>query len=192
MNANERAPYLEAADTVLGPIGFKRKKKEHEWRRVADRDTDWIHLNFGLGVVNPSYGVKYTDVDALFPPELGVRCGPWSMLQSLTGTSYSVMATSPSVVARDLLIAVEAFPQLRDRQAFTHFLMSDLPSKQFVTLFSRRIRMLPAMLASLGRMEEAFTCLTQFEAMALSRDQMRPSYDVFAAYFKSKFEGKKA
>jgi hypothetical protein len=192
MNAAERSFYLEAAHAVLVPLGFRQKKKEFEWRRVAERDIEWIHLNFGLGVINPSYGVRYSDVDALFPPELTVRCGPWCMLQDLTGTSYSVATTPPSVVSRDLLRAVEEFHHLRDRQAFTDLLMRDDRSNGAVILFSYRIRMLPAMLGSLGRLDEAFSWLAQFEAVAPDRDQMLPSYGVYAAYFRSKFQEKKS
>jgi hypothetical protein len=70
--------------------------------------------------------------------------------------------------------------------------MSEERSRTLVILFSDRIRMLPAMLASLGRLEEAFAWLARFEAVAPGRDQMLPSYDVFASHFRSAFQPKNA
>jgi hypothetical protein len=188
MNAAERAPYLEAGDAVLLPLGFKRRKKDYEWRRVVGRDTESLHLNFGLGVINPSYGVSYTDLDALFPAELGVRCGPWCMLQSLTATSYSMDETPPARVTHDLLLAVAEFPALRDRPAFADLLMAEKLPPKFVNLFSARIRMLPVLLATLGRPTEAHAWLTRFEAEAPGRDQQLPRYAVFAAQFRATFQ----
>lgn len=185
MNVSERAPYLEAADAMLVPEGFQRKKKEFEWRRVVELDTEWIHLNFGLGVINPSYGVRFADVDALFPADLGVRCGQHRMLQSLTGTSYSKGATSPLVVANDLVRATGEFSRLRERKAFIEQLESEELSRRFGILFSNRIRILPAMLASLGRWKEALGWVVRFESVAFGRDQISPSYEVFAAHFRT-------
>jgi len=190
MNATERAPYLDAGDAVLAPLGFKRKKKEYVWRRTVDSDVEWIHLNFGLGVINPSYGVSYADLNSLHPPELGVRCGPWGMLESLTGTSYSSSATPPSVVMRDILKAMEEFSRLRDRETFTNTLMSEQPQRTLVVLFSDRIRMLPVMLVSLGRVQEAFDWLERFEVLAPTKDQIVPEYAVFVSHFRAKYQSK--
>lgn len=186
-NATERAPYLEAGDAVLMPLGFKRKKREYEWRRAVDRDVEWIHLNFGRAVINPSFGVSYVDLNSLLPPEVGVRCGQHFMLLSLTGTSYSSDTSSPNDIALDLQKAVSEFPQLHDREAFIQILMSDkAPTKQ-VLLFSHRIRTLPLMLATSGRLAEALDCLARFEASDLARDQMVPGYDVYASHFRKKY-----
>ena len=191
MNAAERAPYLEAGDVALIPLGFKRKKKEFMWRRAVDSDIEWIHLNFGKGMIGPSYGVHYADLERLFPPDLGVRGGPWCLLEHLTGTSYSSSTTPPDVVARDLLIAVEELRALSDRQGYTDVLMSEQRPRKFVVLTVDRIRMLPVLLASFGRFKEAFTWLARFELLAKESDQMVPPYEAFAAHFRATYESKK-
>jgi hypothetical protein len=192
MNAAERAPYFDAGDAVLGPLGFKRKKKEYEWRRTMGSDVEWIHLNFGLAVINPSYGVSYTDLNELLPAELRVRCYATSMLRSLTGTSYSSPETTPSEIARDLLRALPELTRFRDRRIFTEILMSETSSHGMVILFSDRIRMLPLLLVSAGRVQEAFDWIARFEALAPTRDHMAPGYEVFASHFRAKYETRKA
>jgi len=192
MNAAERAPYLDAGDAVLMPLGFKRKKKEFAWRRPAGSDVEWIHLNFGLGVINPSYGVSYADLNALFPPGLGVTCGPSGLLQSLTGTSYSSSKTPPNKVAGDFSAAISQFPKLRDRAAFAEVLMSETPPRTLVNFFSDRIRALPLLLISLGRTQEAFEWLARFEAVAPERDQIQPPYHVYAAHFRRHYASQDA
>jgi hypothetical protein len=184
MNAAARAPYLEAGDALLIPLGFRRKKSEFAWRRTVGPDVEWLHLNFGLGVINPSYGVTYADLDAQMPAELGLRCGPSNMLQSLTGTAYSSAETPPELVAHGLLKAVAEMPALRDRHGFAAELMAEQCPQKYTASFSTRIRALPVLLASLGRLEEAHAWLARFEPLAQQRDQKVPGYDVFAAEFR--------
>lgn len=183
MNAATRAPYLEAGDTVLGPLGFKRKKRDYLWNRANGDDIEWIHLNFGIDLISPSYGVTFRDIEASYPQHLDVRCGVMCLLQGLTGASYSGDRTPPSFVARDLLVAVEQFPKLRDRQAWTEILMSEERPRQFVILNSHRMHMLPALLANLGRIEEAQTWLAKFEGTT-DGDQSPRGYAEFAEHFR--------
>lgn len=187
MNATERAPYFEAGDVALVPLGFKRRKKDYEWRRAFGSDIEWIHINFGLGVINPSYGVRYTDLDRLLPAELGIRCGPSGMLAVLTGKSYSSSITDPSEVAEDLLKAAAELPKLGDRDAFMDLLMSEARSQTLLILYSDRIRTLPLMLANSGRLPEAFEWLEKFKSLPLVKDRRVPGYDVFVAHFRAKY-----
>lgn len=55
MKRVEAHRYLIAADELLEPLGFRRKMRNQEWRRVVDPNhTDWIHLHFGRAGINPS------------------------------------------------------------------------------------------------------------------------------------------
>jgi len=192
MNATERAPYLEACDAALVPLGFKRKKKEQEWRRTVGSDIEWFHLNFGLAVINPSFGVRFTDMSDLLSAELGLKCLAMYMLRPLTGSNYSSPETSPSELARDLLRALPEILKLRDRGALTDVLMSETVPRGMVVFFSDRIRMLPLLLASAGRVQEAFDWLARFEVLAPAQDHMVPGYDTFASHFRTKYRLKNA
>jgi hypothetical protein len=190
MISAERDPYLSSVDQVLFPLGFKRLKKDFEWTRSVDLvDTLWIHLNFGLAVINPSFGVRYTDLDKALPPEAGGRFGTMQMLSSLSAKSYSSPETSPLQIANDILeIALPHLQKLRDRCWVVDRLQSESPNEWPLTGASFRMRLLPLLLATSGRISDGLDWLNRFEIIALEKDQLIPSYNVFAGYFRKKYE----
>jgi hypothetical protein len=53
--------------------------------------------------------------------------------------------------------------------------------------YSHRIRLLPLLLASAGRVREAREVLRRFALESLGRDQLLPNYATFAAAFEARF-----
>jgi len=188
MNAAERDPFLNAADDALGPLGFKRPKSKFEWKRKVDEaNTYWIHFNFGLGVINPSCGVWYTDLATLVPKDVGVVCAVSRMLEGISGSSYSSV-TAPSLLANHVIaFAIPELEALRDRSAVIRSLESDPATKWPVFDRSSRIRLLPLLLAQAGRLQEAANYLNEFERVAPDIDQQIPRYAVFAEFFRGTY-----
>lgn len=188
MNAIEREPFLKAIDAVLEPLGFKRLKRSYEWKRsINPANLESIHCNFGLGVINPSFGVKYKDLGESVPPDIGAVTSVAEMLESITGVSYS-SETNPKILAEHVLTyAIPQLVKLSDRDIVINMLEEDTPRKWPVFGVSARIRLLPLLLAQRGRIDEARTWLTRFEDTAQSMDQQLPAYPVFASYLRTKY-----
>ena len=188
MSPKEREPFLEALDGVLLPLGFKRRKSSFEWkRRVDKRDLEWIHVNFGLGVINPSFGVKYEDLSTLLPSESGAACSVFEMLSSVSGKAYTV-DTPPQEVAADVrALALPGLGCLRDRALVVERLKRE-SSRDWPTLgASERVRLLPLMLAHSGHVDDALEWLREHEDYAVRVDQQLPNFTSYAAYFRARY-----
>ena len=170
----------------MNSIGFKRRKRELEWRRKIDAaNSEWIHFNFGLGIVNPSFGVHYTDLNNLVPQELGVICSVVNMLEGISGCGYS-SETKPTLLAEHVIkYVLPKLVELRDRPTVIQQLESESPGDWPVWGRSARIRLLPLMLANIGKLSEALDRLTAFEKIAPSIDQQRPEYAEYAKFFRA-------
>jgi hypothetical protein len=188
MNALEREPFLLALDSALAPLAFKRRKTHFKWQRTAaGSNLTWIHLNFGLGVINPSFGVQYSDLADILPPEAGAVTGVSEMLSSSSGAQYSSM-TPPRVMADHVLAyAVPRISLLADRRAVAQRLKEKKPSDWPIVGAAWRMRLLPLLLATDGRIEEAEDWLARFESEAPQLDQLIPRFDVFARHFRQKY-----
>lgn len=188
MNPTERDSYLRAVDLVLNPLGFKRSKSSFEWKRKVDsQNSEWIHLNFGKAVINPSLGVFYADLEKLLPPEAGAVTGVSRMLSTIASQSYSTQ-TRPEQIAEDIVrFALPALVQLRDRVAIAAVLQNSLASDWPTFSASHRMRLLPLLLAGMGRVSEALDWLTHLEKVASSSDQMLPKFEAFASHFRGKY-----
>ena len=188
MTSAEREPYLLACDPVLIPLGFTRKKRAQEWKRAdVTGDIEWVHLNFGLAVINPSLGVSYGDMDALLPPDLGPWTGVMRMLPPPGGGIYATPETKPSDLVADLAKAVPpALAQLRDRNEVIRQLQKPEAKDWPVAGAMIRKRTLPLMLISAGRLSEAADWLTQLEALPPVNE--RPGeYSAFVNYLRAKY-----
>src|SRR5215475_2050730 len=73
MNKATKTKYLEDLDDALTALGFNRRRNHQEWKHQVDSANElWIHINFGLSIVNPSIGVNYLDLVELLPQESGL------------------------------------------------------------------------------------------------------------------------
>jgi len=188
MNRAERIPYLDAGDSVLTPLGFRRKKRDQEWRRTIDGESvEWVHLNFGLSVINPSFGVHYAELDRLIRDNGNASWGTSIMLSTITHRSYDLVDTSPDEIANDLLIAAREVEKLRDRSFVIKQLEAELPKDWPVASRSMRMRLLPLLLAGSGRISEALEWIGRFETLAPVEDQMVPLFGVFASNLREHF-----
>ena len=188
MTPVEREAYLIALDEALLPLRFKRPRSSFEWKRRLDKfNSQSIHLNFGLAGINPSIGVRYEDLAKLLPRDSGSVFQTARMLTSITGAIYSD-ETLPSKLVTDILNS--ALPELvrhMDREQVVLALSSSdsidwpAPSK------SHRIRLLPLLLASLGKSNEALQWLSEFESTEAALDQMLPNYRIFSNHFRARF-----
>jgi len=90
MNKASQQQFLVEVDRVLEPIGFKRPKSSYEWKRkTSNNDIEWFHINFGLTVINPSFGVEFQDLKRVLPKESGAVYSVSRTLSSLSSCSYS-------------------------------------------------------------------------------------------------------
>lgn len=187
MKAGEQARYLEALDECLLPLGYRRQRRESAWRRMDARDRLWVHLNFGLGVINPSVGVCYADLAQLLPSESGAQGAVLNTglsLTTLSGRQYTGAALAVRLATDLVDIGLPALTKLRDRSAVIDRLISGRPGDWPVAGAMIRMRLLPLLLADRGRVDEALVWVAAFEK---EPDQMIPGYATFAACFRSRF-----
>ena len=190
MRAERIATLLESVDSVLLPQGFRRGARAQEWHRMAGpSDEAWVHVNIGKGVVNPSVGVRYLDLAGLLPEAVGSVDRTMQMLGGLFRPvhTYSLDA-GPETLLDDLRErGVAALARLLDRHAVIDMLKSPAPSDWPVPGLSWRIRLLPLLLATQGRVEEALHVADGFRADAAGRDQILPGYAAFLDAFRTRF-----
>ena len=184
MNASEREPFISALDAVLLSVGFRRKRTTTEWKREEDACSEsWIHLNFGLSVINPSVGVRYADLDAYVPPAIQMNPGAFETLSSRSGATYDSLTRPEDLAQHVETYGLTAIGSLLNRETTTTRLM-ETQSPWPVFGWSARIRLLPILLAAQGRLVEAAQWLEHFEQEGLSRDQQYPKYPEFVAAFR--------
>ena len=154
---------------------------------MDDSNLEWIHLNFGLGVINPSFGVKYEDLSTILPRESGAQYSVTEMLSSVGGKSYSV-DTPPRALAADVqALALPGLDRLRDRALVVERLKRDSPREWPTFGASARMRLLPLMLAHSGQINDALECLREYESSASGGDQHVPNFAAYAAYFRARY-----
>jgi hypothetical protein len=189
-DAEKKNQYLSDVDAFLAPRFFHRRKHGNEWRhRIDDRNELWVHINFGLAVVNPSFGVTYLDFDGLLSKDVRSVSGTMVMLSSVTPPlrGYLIDEGADRVV-QDLLDYGLPFLSRLANRAFAIERLSSATVRDWpVTSYSHRIRLLPLLLAAEQRVAEACQCLNAFLAEALPRDQIIPQYDVFATALADRF-----
>ena len=182
--------YLEDLDEALTTLGFSRRRNHQEWKHRVDSANElWIHINFGLSVVNPSIGVNYLDLLELLPQESGIDTGTMVMLSHLsTPPRHYTIEEGSQPVAHDICgVGMTRLTQLRDREFVIESLKSSRVSDWPVVSYSHRIRLLPILLANKGRLSEALHLLEHFRYESLGRDQIAPPYEVFANTFSERF-----
>ena len=77
--------------------------------------------------------------------------------------------------------------KLRDRGFVIELLTKGGPSEWCVSSYSDRIRLLPLLLATAGRVPEAVRFVDEVLPEAQRRDQRVPGYATFAAWFRKTF-----
>jgi len=189
MNGAERAPFVAAIDEALVAAGFRRRRAEFVWRKRADETNNlWVHINFGLSVINPSFGVEYIDLKGQLDPAAGAVWQVSKSLGAITTVRYTAQ-TPPSLLAQHLVsIALPNLQALRDRQLVAKELELSDPSCWPVAGTAFRMRLLPLLLACQGQVEAALSWVRQFEEQA-SSDQLLPSYSAYAQCFRDKYAG---
>lgn len=154
---------------------------------MDDNNLEWIHLSFGLGAINPSFGVKYEDLSTILPRESGAQYFVAEMLSSLSGRSYSI-TTIPSVLASDVhILALSGLERLRNRTSVIERLRRDSPGEWPTFGASARMRLLPLMLAHSGQIADALEWLREHEATAAGVDQQIPKFATYAAHFRARY-----
>jgi hypothetical protein len=170
------------------PLDFKRLKLAFEWKRRIDRaNLEWVHLNFGLCIINPSFGVKYEDLLLVLPPECGAQFSVAEVLSPASGRSYSI-DMAPNELASDMqLFALPGLDRLRDRASVLKRLQSESPREWPTFGASARMRLLPLMLAQSGHVNEALEWLRKHETAAASVDQLVPTFATYSAHFRTRY-----
>jgi len=188
MRREDSDRYLQAVDRCLVPMGFKRRTRAQEWNFISDLHTTWVHLNFGLGLINVSFGVRYRDLEKQWPDLPGAVYGTMQIMNSLFQPAklYSAQDEPDGLVADLLATGLPAARQLTNRKKVIELLSSPNAADWPVPSFSHRVRLLPLLLDAAQKPEEALTAAERFKTEALGRDQILPHYDVFFDAFRSK------
>jgi hypothetical protein len=191
MRVEDQQPFLGALDSTLLPMGFTRRKRSQEWSKRSGSDRLWVHLNFGLGVVNPSFGVEYEDLKRRWPELPGAIYGTMKVLTSLLRPRRCyAMEGGPRPIVVDLQqVGLPNLAQLQDRGRVVEMLKSPDPTDWPVPSFSFRIRLLPLLLLALDRQQEALDVGSEFAADAAARDQIVPPYERYLAAIRSAVAG---
>ena len=182
MRSEQIARLLDGVDALLLPLGFSRRGREREWRKmVGDSTESWIHVNIGKAVVNPSVGVRYTDLSDVVPKAVSNVDGAMWMLGALFSPARTYLLAAGSETLREDLRSrgLWALDRLHDRSAVIAMLRSPSPADWPVPGSSWRARLLPLLLMARGQTAEALELGRGFLAEAPGRDQLRPVYEVF-------------
>ncbi|WP_221274564.1 hypothetical protein [Thaumasiovibrio subtropicus] len=181
--------YLEKLDSELEPLGFKRTKSSNQWKRkIGKLDQEWIHLNFGIGVINPSFGVNYLDLKKAMPKDVRATYTVSKMLSSITSNLYSVNSP-PEILSSDILnFSLGELERLRNRSDVIDLLKSDNVKSWPVFSFSHRIRILPLLLACEGEVDELFVFAEEFSKYT-DKDQIIPKYGEYMKHLTNAFSG---
>lgn len=185
--AAEIEAFLIGVDPALLSRGFRRRKKSQEWVKDSDEHyRDSIHINFGLGIVNPSVAVQYRDLAAVLPQAFG-NCYASAMLTSLVPRrpAYSFETDAAELTGDIVEYGLPYLARLHDREFAIRSLTSPKPADWCVLSYSNRIRLLPLLLASVGRRGEAEDFIAQIGPEAENRDQFVPRYREFVSWFRA-------
>ena len=111
------------------------------------------------------------------------------MLRSLLPSSsiYTIDEGSERVALNLQEVGIPFFSRLTDRVFVIEKIKSAVSSDWPTASYSDRIRLLPLLVASEGRLAEAYELLDQFRSESSRRGQIIPGYDVFAAAFAKRF-----
>lgn len=182
--------YLNSLDEFLEQQGFCRRRNAQEWKHKSDKNNElWLHFNFGLGIVNPSFGVNYLDLQLVLPKSVAPVTSTMKMLTSVLPVRQTyIIDEGTSLVKNDLLKwGLPYLSRLKDRAFVIEQLLSPTVREWPTISYSDRIRLLPLLLAIEGRIKEACDQLDIFRVESLGRDQLIPAYATFANAFAEKF-----
>ena len=181
MRAEISKKYVDAADELLVPRGFVRRARSQEWSKQSEADRTWVHLNFGKGLINTSFGVEYLDLKRRWPNLPGAVYGTMKTLAGCLKVPRLYSANDdPQDLFNDLRESgLPRVAELQDRMKALELLRLPNSAQWPVPSFSDRIRLAPLLLYGMGRSEDALSLADDFLAESAGRDQILPPYDVF-------------
>jgi hypothetical protein len=188
--AKEIDAILSRLDPILETLGFRRRKRDREWSRTHDEmHRDFLHLNFGLGLIGPSMAVEYLDLVDRLPPEYG-RFLSMTPLQSLLSPPklFDLEMPFEELASEIVKKGIPHFEKLHDRHFVIQSLAVDDPQNWPAASYSDRIRLLPLLLATSCRVAEARKFVEDHVVDSNRRDQRLPNYRAFANWFLSTFQ----
>ena len=208
MNATTRfrGALLEALDPLMESVGFGRRKNCFAWtRRISNDLTDSVHLNFGLYPVAgrisvlPTLGVRFASIETaliaagVVPKEQSRdRSTVGFAMRPPTASAYEFTAADAPVVAAETLWSdlksgpLARLETLRTLDRVVDSLSSPEPEQWGILSRSVRARVLPLALRAAGREVDALTTLAQLEGEMRDVDQLVPSFDDFAGWFRGR------
>jgi hypothetical protein len=198
-----REAILLSLDRRFDTVGYRRRKGHQAWYRGFDSErTCAVHLNFGLYEregevgITPSVGVRYESIERALV-ESSVVTGPGNRdrvtfgktLAALSGHEYQThiqQGAEPiaAVVWNDWKVHGRPFlASISDLEVVIRLLRSPDPHVWCCTGRDFRARLLPLALEVAGRRHDALRILDELRADLAGRDQLRPPFDHFAAWF---------
>jgi len=184
MNEEIQKKFITELDAVLNKKGFRFIKSKQQWERKALKsDIEWVHLNFGLSVINPSFGVTYKDFARLFPKEICSVDTVSRMVSPITGVTYTEKS-DPKLMSQQISeLSIKELVFLCDRLSVINHLISEQVTNWPVSSYSARIRLLPLLLVQQGNINKALNCVKKFNRESIGKDQFLPNYGSFTDSF---------
>ncbi|HEV8574751.1 MAG TPA: hypothetical protein VGR43_08590 [Dehalococcoidia bacterium] len=201
-----RNAILEGLDPHLAELGFKRRKGFFTWKRHPFTGVvQCIHLNFGptrraivLGII-PSFGAGFEAVGRELAAAFGLKqtaneaCDFGYHLDALLGCEYFAYVDQGAAPMVSRLLAdiqrhcLPRLERLSSLETVATLMLSPEPGDWPVTWSSMRARLIPLVLALLGRTKEAHDWLGRLRADLNGHDQVRPDIEHFSLWFVERF-----
>ena len=200
-----REGVVTGLDPHLEQLGFKRRRRSFAWfRHPTSGVTQSIHLNFGpthrtsrLDIIPTlATGIETVECELV---AAGVKrpakdaCSFAYQLHTLLRCEYVAYTDQgPEPMVKRLIADIQrhGLPRLEhlsSLETVARLMLSAQPEDWPVTWASMRARLLPLVLALVGRTKEAHVWLARLRNDLSGRDQLRPDIEHFAAWFVDRF-----
>ena len=199
-----REAILDGLDPHLEEMGFRRRKPSFEWfRQPVPGVTHGIHLNFGPTrtsrlVIIPTVaaGIEAVERELAAAGLKGSArngCSFSYQLHTLLECEYVASTDEGAEPMVNRLVAdirrhgLSRLERLSSLETVARLMLSAERKDWPVTFLSMRARLVPLVLALLGRTQEAHVHPARLRADVASNDQLRPGIDKFATWFVGRF-----
>ncbi len=186
-NNSQKKALIDLTQSALGPKGFIYKKAGQSFYKKADNCTLYIHINFGLDVINISAFVSYDKLKEVLSDNLKHYSSFGYTLSQLTkGQIYKLSNSSDHTrLIEDVNIhLIPIFENIKDINYSIDCLKSENTGQWGTASFSLRSRLLPIFLTFNGKYEEGLKFVENFKSTN-QPDQIIPDYGSFEVDFKS-------
>jgi hypothetical protein len=200
-----REAILDGLDEHLVQSGFRRRKRFQDWVRSPQPDiAQGLHLNFGRTAGQSALYIVPTVMAGIHALEVELAAYQKRepakdafqfsyQLAHLLGSEYIAYTDEgPDPLVRRLAAdfqrhGLPKLERLTSLESVAALMLSPDGKEWPVTWASMRARLLPLVLALLGRMKEAHDWLERLRNEIAGHDQLRPDIDHFTIWYEARF-----